>query len=143
MRFHRHSAHYLDFLSLLEGKKSHIHLPEGDYKRGDRVHLQDESSGRQVVRDILTIERDFFIVPGMVGIGLLGPDVTCLRQISVTNERGQTSVLWVGDSRALKVGRHIHLHDSMHDWCIDSLWIALTPENVPEQARIGFVQEIV
>lgn len=141
---HHVSDHWFDFRSIRDGRKTHIVVPDTiRYEAGDRLHIADTGTGTEVYRTVLTVGPATYISHGWSVVGLLQPELSRLRQLVLTNECGQTSVFWVGDTRELKVGRSLRLHDDMHDWRIDSLWIALPPKYVPTVARIGFVQEIL
>lgn len=120
-----------------------IHDPEITVSRGDRVILFDLQTDRSQARDVADA-KSFSILAGIktLRLYLLHPEVRCLRQISVTNQHGQTSVIWVGDTRALKIGRALRLHDSFDEWRIAGVFTAMAPHGVPEEARIVHVQEI-
>jgi hypothetical protein len=116
--------------------------PTDPIRRGDRIHVTDERTRQEYWGTVADVLAHPWWGGDWVLIRILDPEVNVLTQFGLTNERGQTFVFWIGDTRKLPVGLHISLFDSFSDWQITSRWTSLTPKNVPEVARIGFVKEI-
>jgi hypothetical protein len=144
MALHHYQDCYAEFEALVSCRRNHVTVRSGpDYRRGDRIHITDIPSAEELWRTITQVTPAPF--PGLedfTSLGLLHPEVSLLTQFALTNERGQTSVFWIGDPRDLQIGSYLRLFDNESDWRIDSRWTSLTPNNVPEKARIGFVKEI-
>jgi hypothetical protein len=112
--------------------------------RGDRVIITDIYTKQSLSRDVADASqvRDLDGAT-FIRLYMMRPEVRFLRQISVTNHCGQTSVIWVGEDRALKVGKSVRLHDDFDEWRIDGLFTTMAPHALPESAKVVHVQQFL